>query len=76
MDIEKKLSKGISFADLSNGDVFIYEDDVYMVVDKDYGLGDGRSYDGYAVLLETGDIYSFGYNDICIKVSAKLTITD
>ena len=76
MEIEKKLSKKNTFAELSVGDVFIWDGDPYMVIEEDYGLGDSRSYAGYAVLLESGTIYGFDCDEECIKVSAKLTVTN
>lgn len=76
MEIEKKLTKEVTFADLSIGDVFICNDEVYMVIEEDYGLGNENSYDGYAVLLETGGIYSFDNEETCLKVTAKLTVTN
>ena len=75
MEIEKKLSKKNTFAELSVGDVFIWDGDVYMVIEEAYGLGDGRSYVGYATDLENGCVYSFD-DEECIKVSAKLTVTN
>lgn len=75
MEIEKKLSKKNTFAELSVGDVFIWDGEVYMVIEEDYGLGEDRSYGGYAVALDTGCIYSFD-NEECTKVSAKLTVTN
>lgn len=75
MEIEKKLSKKNTFAELSVGDVFIWDDDTYMVIEEDFGLGDCRSYVGYAVALGTGCIYGFDYEEV-VKVSAKLTVTN
>ena len=75
MEIEKKLSKKNTFAELSVGDVFIWDGEVYMVIEQDYGLGDSRSYVGYAVSLESGCIYGFD-DEECTKVSAKLTVTN
>lgn len=76
MEIEKNLTKKNTFAELSVGDVFIWDGDVYMVIEEDYGLGDSRSYHGYAVLLESGSIYGFDYDEECTPVSAKLTVTN
>lgn len=77
MEIEKKTTRTLKFGALSTGDVFIDEDDnVMIVVDKDYGLGTEGCYDGYAVDLHTGWHYGYDEDDDVIKVSAKLTITD
>lgn len=77
MEIEKKITRTVKFSTLKVGDVFIDEDDnVMMVVDTDFGLGDCGNYDGYAVELETGWHYGFEADDEVIKVSAKMTITD
>jgi uncharacterized membrane protein (UPF0127 family) len=77
MEIEKKVTRTVKFGTLDVGDVFIDEDDnVMMVVDKDFGLGDCDNYDGYAVELKTGWHYGFEADDEVIKVSAKMTITD
>lgn len=76
MEIEKKLTKKCKFADLSTGDVFIYRDEVYMVIEEDYGLGNDFAYYGYAVLLETGEVCSFESDEECLKVTAKLTVTN
>ena len=77
MEIEKKNTKSLTFGNLKTGDVFLDKDnDVMMVVEKDYGLGDNEYYDGYAIDLKTGDLYGFYDDDRVIKVSAKLTITD
>ena len=77
MEIEKKITKKVEFGTLRTGDVFLYDGDVYMVVDEDFGLGDGSSYDGFAIDLKTGLHYGF-YNDDIVgaKVTAKLIITD
>ena len=75
MEIEKKLSKKKTFTELSVGDVFIWDGEVYMVIEQAYGLGDSRPYAGYAVALDTGWIYDFDQEE-CVKVSAKLTVTD
>ena len=76
MEIEKKITKTVTFCTLNTGDVFLYDDDVYMVVDRDFGLGDHHSYDGYAISLDSGWHYGFDDDEEVIKVSAKLTITD
>ncbi len=75
MEIEKNLSKKNTFAELSVGDVFIWDGVVYMVIEEDFGLGEDRPYVGYAVALDTGCIYGFD-NEKCTKVSAKLTVTN
>ena len=77
MEIEKKITRTVKFSTLGTGDVFIDENDnVMMVVDKDYGLGDNSCCDGFAIDLKTGWHYDFEDDDEVIKVSAKLTITD
>ena len=77
MEIERKITRTVKFGALSVGDVFIDEDDdVMMVVDKDYGLGDCDNYDGYAIDLKSGLHYGFDEDDDVIRVSAKMTITD
>lgn len=79
MEIEKKSTRVVEFSTLGTGDVFILEEDdgaVYMVVDKDFGLGEDRDYDGYAIDLKNGWHYGFDNKDDVIKVVAKLTITD
>ena len=77
MEIEKKITRTVKFGTLSVGDVFIDEDNnVMMVVDKDYGLGTAECHDGYAIDLKTGWHYGFEDDDEVVKVSAKLTITD
>ena len=78
MEIEKKITRTVKFSTLDTGDVFVVDDDdaVYMVVDKDYGLGEYENYDGYAIDLKSGWHYGFDACDDVIKVSAKLTITD
>ncbi len=77
MEIEKKIVKTNTFGGLKAGDVFLdKDDDVMMVVDKDYGLGDEGDFDGYAIGLKTGWLVGFNNDEDVIKVSAKLTITD
>lgn len=77
MEIERKDTRMIKFGYLECGDVFTDEDDnVMMVVDKDYGLGTEGDYYGYAINLKKGWHYGFDEEDEVIKVSAKLTITD
>ena len=77
MEIEKKITRTVKFSTLSTGDVFIDEDDnVMMVVDKDYGLKNSSCCDGFAIDLKTGWHYGFDDDDEVVKVSAKLTITD
>lgn len=77
MEIEKRLTtKTVGFGTLNTGDVFLYDDDVYIVVDKDFGLGAERQYDGYAISPKNGWHYGFDDEDEVIKVTAKLTITD
>lgn len=76
MEIERKNSKKGSFRDLTVGDVFLDEDNnVMMVVDEDYGLGEGRyTVDGYAVSLASGFHYAFKNNDEATKIEAKVVI--
>ena len=77
MEIEKKNTRMVDFSTLEVGDVFLDEDGaVFIVVDKDYGLGECDSYYGYAVDLRTGWHYGIEADEKVIKVSAKLTITD
>lgn len=76
MEIERKNSKKGLFRDLTVGDVFLDEDNnVMMVVDEDYGLGEGRyTVDGYAVGLVTGFHYAFENDDEATKIEVKLII--
>ena len=77
MEIERKNTRKVQFDALRTGDVFLDEDsDVMMVVDQDYGLGNGESYDGYAIDLKTGLHYGYNADDEVIKVTAKLTVID
>ena len=76
MEIEKNFKEKNTFRDLSQGDVFNWGGSIYMVIEKDYGLKENDLYDGYAIDLETGSIYSFDNDDECTKVSAKLTVTN
>ena len=76
MEIERKNTRKVQFDALTAGDMFLYDGDVYMVVDEDFGLGDGSSYDGFAIDLKTGLHYGYNDDDEVIKVTAKLIITD
>ena len=77
MVIERKNLTRIHFSDLKVGDVFVDDDDnIMLVLDKDYGLGTDEEYSGYAVRLDSGYIYGYDSDEEVIKISAKLITTE
>lgn len=76
MEVEIKETK-VKFCTLNTGDVFLDEDgNAFMVVDRDYGLGETYSYKGYAVDFKTGWLYGFEEDEEVVKVTGKVIITD
>ena len=81
MEIEIKNGTMNTFAKLKPGDVFVDdpnnpEDNTYLVLCNDYGLGtEGTDYNGFAVDLTSGEIYGFYNFDPVVKLDAKLTAT-
>lgn len=65
MQIEMNLTETGTFGDLKEGDTFVYDDEVYMVLNRCHGLGQGWDFDGYAVLLKSGNIYGFENVEQC-----------
>lgn len=68
-----------SFGDLKMGETFWpvgtwYEkDEIFMVIERDYSLGAGETYDGYAINLKTGELYGFNNDENIIKYDLNIT---
>ena len=81
MEIEIDKTAINTFEDLKYGDVFVGyltddpENNIYLVISRDYGLGIEDEFHGYAAGLKTGEIYGFYNSDPVIKMNAKLTAT-
>lgn len=69
-----------TFDELRAGDVFWPDDggwydkeELFIVVEPDYGLGKNEKFDGYAVHLKNGDIYGFNKDEIVIQFDLTVT---
>lgn len=66
MEVKMKYSnREVYFQDIGRGEVFIYEDEAYLRLDKTYEL-DGDDDDANAVHLETGELCLF-YSELVIR---------
>lgn len=67
------------FGDLKMGETFwatdgwFDKDEIFMVIECDYGLGAGEGFDGYAINLKTGELYGFDNDDKIIKYDLEIT---
>ena len=66
MVIENRSNTKVQFSSLSNGDVFIYDDIIYIKVQEDEDLN--------AVSLENGALNCFFQTSFVQRVNAKLVI--
>ena len=65
---KRPFTKTVYFADITAGDVFRYDDDVYMAV---YDHGSGET---FGVDLATGQVAHFISGDFVLPIKAELHI--
>ena len=78
INVERNQSV-VSFNALDCGDTFLKQnsDRVFLVLNPDYGLGDDwGEYDGFAVALDSGDIYGFLSEEKVVLVKTLLVATE
>ena len=76
--VERKQSL-VAFGTLDCGDTFLSQncDKVFLVLKPDYNLGDNwEEYDGFAVALDTGEIYGFLDTERVVLVKTSLVATE
>lgn len=67
------------FGDLAEGEAFwacegyFEKDEIFMVIEPDYSLGAGETFDGYAINLKTGELYGFDNDEKVIKYDLEIT---
>ena len=49
------------------------EDEIFIVVESDYGLGTGETYYGYAVALKSGELCGFGKDNEVVRYDLNIT---
>lgn len=60
MEVKMKYSnREVYFEEIERGEVFVYDDDAYLRLDKTYELEDNYSDDVNAVHLKTGELCHF-----------------